>query len=443
MKKIFQIFYILILSLTLLLNPKILIHATDNSGYFPEFQDWGDPVGNGVFGAQQGNETGVGDLNGDGYTDLVIGEHVYQSSMGKVFLYKGSNNGLLEGGSIVGEKANDYFGYVVTIGDLNNDEIDDLVIDAVYAPSSGTGRLYVFFGKSDFFETITSYSDADIIIDAEQAGSRFGGTDQNAIGDFNNDGWPDLATGAYRYNPGVKANAGKTYIFFGGEHAWDSNLNAGTDADFTVTGDVANYYVGDAHVAGDVNNDGIDDLVILNWRGDLSYCGDVAIFYGSDSFSGNKLPSEADLIVSGDDPNIINENFGRNQNVLIADIDGDNLNDLIVGATGYRLSGETIYRGATFIFLGSSTYQDQGTVIDYSNATITLFHSIELDTTSYGYDLAAFDYNNDGKTDLVVSAPFLGDGTDYYGGVYLYTSETIKGLSGTVVADDYEDLLIK
>ena len=262
MKKIFQIFYILILSLTLLLNPKILIHATDNSGYFPEFQDWGDPVGNGVFGAQQGNETGVGDLNGDGYTDLVIGEHVYQSSMGKVFLYKGSNNGLLEGGSIVGEKANDYFGYVVTIGDLNNDEIDDLVIDAVYAPSSGTGRLYVFFGKSDFFETITSYSDADIIIDAEQAGSRFGGTDQNAIGDFNNDGWPDLATGAYRYNPGVKANAGKTYIFFGGEHAWDSNLNAGTDADFTVTGDVANYYVGDAHVAGDVNNDGIDDLVI-------------------------------------------------------------------------------------------------------------------------------------------------------------------------------------
>src|SRR3989339_780654 len=443
MKKIFQIFYILILSLTLLLNPKILIHATDNSGYFPEFQDWGDPVGNGVFGAQQGNETGVGDLNGDGYTDLVIGEHVYQSSMGKVFLYKGSNNGLLEGGSIVGEKANDYFGYVVTIGDLNNDEIDDLVVAAIYSPASNTGRLYIFWGRLDFFETVTSYSDADIIIDAEQAGSRFSGTDQNAIGDFNNDGWPDLATGAYSYNPGSKASAGKTYVFFGGEHAWDNNLNAGTDADFTVTGDASNYYVGESHVAGDVNNDGIDDLLISNWRNDLSYAGELVIFYGSDSLSGNKLSSEADLTISGNNPDITYEYFGGRQNYTVADIDNDGFNDLIVGLYVYRTPLTIYSQGAVYIFLGSSGYLNNGSVIDYTAATITLAHSEELDSTFFGFNLTAFDYTNDGKTDLAISAPLLGDGTDYYGGVYLYSSDTLRSLSGTVVADEVADSLIK
>jgi len=155
-----------------------------------------------------------------------------------------------------------------------------------------------------FFDVVNSYDDADLTIDAEQVSSRFGGTDKNAVGDFNHDGWPDLAVGAYRYNPGGKANAGKSYVFLGGEHAWDTDLNAGTDADFTATGTLANYYAGDSSASGDVNNDGIDDLVIQSLRGDLSSSGELAVFFGSETLAGNKLITDADFIIEKISPQL-------------------------------------------------------------------------------------------------------------------------------------------
>ena len=120
-------------------------------GYLQTFQSWGFPDGIGAYGASQSNATSVGDLNGDGIDDVAIGQYMYATKTGVVHLYSGSNpDGLQTTGKIYGY-TNYWFGYNLLVEDLNGDGIDDLIVCAINAPSSVTGRLYIYFGKSDFF----------------------------------------------------------------------------------------------------------------------------------------------------------------------------------------------------------------------------------------------------------------------------------------------------
>ena len=152
---------------------------------------------------------------------------------------------------------------------------------------------------------------------------------------------------------------------------------------------------------------------------------------------------------NGDVTGLIYEQIGVPQNFVIGDVDNDNLNDIVVGASFYPYDGgiDPYPSGAAFIFLASSNYLNNGPVADISDATITLQHgddpAQDEKSVLFGLGLTVFDYNNDGKKELAVSAPVFGDFTDIQGGIYIFTSDKLKTLSGTVSAEDNASLFVK
>ena len=133
------------------------------------------------------------------------------------------------------------FGWSVsTAGDVNNDGYDDVIIGA-YGYNSATGRAYIYYGGSAMDNT------PDILLDGEASNNSFGRSVSTA-GDVNNDGYDDVIIGAVGYN--------SAYIYYGGS-AMDNT------PDVTMTGEAEdNYFGSSVSTAGDVNNDGYDDVII-------------------------------------------------------------------------------------------------------------------------------------------------------------------------------------
>lgn len=356
----------------------------------------------------QAKSAAAGDFNGDGYGDFAVGQYNYSSGKGLVNLYKGGSTGLPAKSSnrIIGEGSGDWFGYTNIVGDLNNDGIDDLIVTGVYAPSASTGQVYVYWGRSDFFETIDSFDDADIVVVAEQTYSRFGGTDSNAIGDINNDGWPDLVIGAYRYNPGGQSNAGRTYVLFGGETAWDADRDA-TNADIKITGATANYHSGQSHLVRDINKDGIDDIFISSWRNDLGTTGEVDVFFGRETWDSSYSIEDYDVRFSGSGGASY---LGGHQNFDIYDMDKDGYMDVVMGAS----SQVHVFWGSSLTWSGYYDVVDSGLVIE----------SIGI-SNAFGRHIEVGDFNNDGFGDILAGDYVYGQyassvNNDTLGAVYTF-----------------------
>src|SRR5215216_3384306 len=164
----------------------------------------------------------AGDMNGDGYGDLIVGawRAVSSTRTGRAYVYfGGANPDAIPDLIVSGEAINDHFGVAVCSGgDLNGDGFSDIVVGASGYPSgAGAGRAYVYFGGSV----------PNNVVDARLTGSANGDAFGFAIasGDVNGDGKPDLLVGA----PGA-GGTGRAYLYFGGS-------NFGTNVDRTFIGE--------------------------------------------------------------------------------------------------------------------------------------------------------------------------------------------------------------
>ncbi|GAB4222361.1 MAG: hypothetical protein Kow0062_19400 [Acidobacteriota bacterium] len=347
----------------------------------------------------------AGDVNGDGYSDVIVGARQYdggQTDEGRALVYHGSAAGpsTTADWTAEGNQAGAYFGgSVATAGDVNGDGFADVIIGALLYDGGETneGRAYVFFGSPSGLSTT-----ADWTAEGNQAGAYFGGSVATA-GDVNGDGYADIIVGARLYD-GTQTDAGKVFVYYGSADGPD------TDFPWTAEGDQASARFGVAvGTAGDIDGDGYADIIIGadGYDNGETDEGRAYVYFGS---SLGLSSGGADWTAESDQPSA---SFGVSV-ATAGDVNGDGYSDVIVGAHLYD-NGET-NEGRAFVYHGSPsglTYWDW-------------YKSPDQAFASFGVSVAtAGDVNGDGYSDVIVGASRYDNGENDEGRAYVFLGSRV------------------
>jgi FG-GAP repeat/RTX calcium-binding nonapeptide repeat (4 copies) len=328
----------------------------------------GDQLGSSVSGA--------GDVNGDGFADLSIGAPYADPNglqdAGKTYVVFGSNQGFPtslnvstlngnNGFTINGMAAGDELGVSVSAaGDVNGDSKDDLIVGAFGADPNGlenAGQSYVVFGSTQGFAPSLNVSALNgtngFAIDGKAEGDF--SSRVSAAGDVNGDGFDDLIVGAFGADPNGNAYAGTSYVVFGSPKAFPANFKLsglnGTNG-FAINGiaggDLSGFSVSSA---GDFNGDGIDDLIVSAPQAN-NVAGQSYLVFGSKEGFGASINLSSLDGINGSVLNGVNpENFSGISVSGAGDINGDGVDDLIIGATYADPNGKT-NSGSSYVVFG-------------------------------------------------------------------------------------------
>lgn len=289
-----------------------------------------------------------------------------------------------------GQTSMDEAGWSVAgAGDVNGDGIDDLVVGSPGddTAEANAGAAYILFGP--LTEGETSLAEADAKLTGE-AVNDFAGWRVAGAGDVNGDGTDDLVVGA-QYNDASGANAGATYVLLGPLSQGQTHL---AEANTKLTGEAEEDYSGWS-VAGarDVNEDGVDDLVVGAPYNDAggSQAGRAYVLFGPLT-EGEMSLADADVKLTGE----AEEDYAGWSVASARDVNNDGTFDLIVGAPYNDAIGSNA--GASYILYGPLSEGDAS----LADADVKLTGETEGDLA--GISVAASDLNNDGYSDVVTGA---------------------------------------
>lgn len=362
------------------------------------------------------------DFNNDGFADLAVGsiteEINSQIKAGMVMEVKGGAIGITsdehlwhqDAGLAEACEPDDYFGWALAVGDFDGDDHMDLAVGVPREEVGGVnqaGVVHVIYGGGSGLTTT-----GDQLFDQDNAttGSYTEADDwfgaALAVGDFNNDGYDDLAIGAPYEDLGTTVDAGAVLVLFGA----GSGLDA-TGSQWIVQAEIVGVAepgdtFGSALAAADFDGDGFDDLAIgvpgqtvgsatgagvvnLKWGSASGLVGSPDVDQWHQDRSGIAGSCEAD------------DAFGNH--LAAADFNADGFDDLVVGVWREDIE-PNVDSGAMHIIDGSAA----GLTATGSQ----LFYQDNFGTNTsetgdrFGYSFAAADFNNDGYADLVVGTPW-------------------------------------
>jgi F5/8 type C domain/FG-GAP repeat len=397
-----------------------------------------------------GSSLTSGDFNSDGFSDLAIGVPNEDlgtiGNAGAVDVIYGSSNGLsvtakpiqiwsqnspqIEGNAEPGDR----FGQALTTGDFNSDGFSDLVIgvpaeDIVNVSQINIGNAGAFnliYGSSSGLNASTTpdelWSQFLVALGGDpELDDNFGAT--LTSGDFDKNGFSDLAIGVPGESVGISDNAGTIDVIYGAEGGFGINIQKWTqDSPDVEDGAEAGDRFGGALAAGDFNEDGAADLAIGvagEDLGNLMEAGAVNVLYGSEFFG--LWPTaigpdhgSPDQMWTQDSPSI--EDDAENRDcfgcaLATGDFNKDGATDLAIGVTAEGV-GTNELAGAINVIYGSSQglapvsfspgngRTDQIWTQDSTNVE-DVAEGIDL----FGFSLATGDFNNDEISDLAIGVP--------------------------------------
>lgn len=386
----------------------------------------GRPVSNFGLGVD-----GAGDVNADGYSDLVVGasawtDNVATPAEGAVFVYHGSATGIptVPTLTLQTNTANSYMGSSVAgAGDINGDGYSDVLAGGWLAayPNSGEGAVWVFLGSATGLNPVFRHR-----LERNQGGAQFGFS-VNSAGDVNGDGFNDVIIGAPKFNlftaPLGPPDDGAIYIFHGSAGALGVGLNPAPTLTFNTTslgGERTGWAVS---TAGDVNGDGYSDVIIGDWQDNIGPEIDegVAVIYHGSPAGLNTTP------VTTIQGTVADRWLGRSVSTA-GDVNGDGYADVIIGA-GQFTNGQT-REGAAFVHLGSPTGINSSPFLRYESNQINGYMGEWVST--------AGDVNGDGYSDMIVGiiGQTGGGGAQvFHGGAYnVSTTPSFTRSSGSANA---------
>ncbi|EDX78238.1 FG-GAP repeat domain protein [Coleofasciculus chthonoplastes PCC 7420] len=375
----------------------------------------------------------AGDVNGDGIDDLIIGAPSADPNgirfAGETYIVFGQSGGFdassnlsqLDGSNgfvLNGVDIDDFSGHRVSgAGDINGDGIDDLIIGAPSADPngiSGAGETYIVFGQSGGFDASFNLSQLDgsngFVINGVDAGDGLGWSVSNA-GDVNDDGINDIIISAPEADPNGIYGAGESYVIFGSSSFTVASLDLSSlngNNGFVINGiDEFDRSGLSVSGAGDINGDGIDDLIISASSADpngIRFAGETYIVFGQSggfdaSFNLSQLDGSNGFVLNG-----IDEFDRSGLSVSSAgDVNGDGIDDLIIGAPSADPNGNS-EAGETYVVFGQSGGFDATfnlSQLDGSNGFV--INGIdEFDISGLSVSSAG-DVNGDGIDDLIIA----------------------------------------
>jgi Ca2+-binding RTX toxin-like protein len=334
-----------------------------------------------------------------------------------------------DGFSVLGDNARDSLGgSVSSAGDVNGDGFDEVIIGAALGDDGGenAGEAYVLFGKASGFAdvdlTLADLNGADGFAIRGDRAFDFAGTSVSSAGDINGDGFDDVIVGASGGDNGG-AQAGEAYVLFGqGSGLADVDLsNLDPAAGFVIQGDAAGDNAGaSVSAAGDVNGDGLDDIIVgASQSGDGA--GKAYVIFGRGTGLANidlsALNPAAGFVVQGD---AALDNAGVSVSSA-GDVNGDGFADVIVGA--FRNDDGGSEAGKAYVIFGRASGLAN---IDLSDFNPAAGFSVQGDQP---FDYAGFsvstagDVNGDGFDDVIIGAYRGDDGGASAGEAYVIFGE--------------------